>query len=247
MTRTFIRCVWGVYENSQLPTGSSDANALWKGNDKLARRKKIDVDIDLIIKNKFNEPFVVYVFGKDNYEKMKSLGFNCVLANSDPAPYDQVKYVYRHKLELIKYAMEADGYDELIYLDWDCRPQKKLPSNYWDEFQKKESIQACLQQYRRRKCLWRGENDVRKVPNGGFIYLRDKTIPKKVIQIWETMPQDNDEPAIARFIDDMMSGWKGMDEFWRLYEAPFCNLHSMSPYPKELLNTKDLCFIHYQG
>lgn len=239
-----MRCVWGVYENIQLP---SDSAEIWHGVDKLARRKKIDADIEKIKQNKFNEPFKVYIYGKDNYDRMTDMGFNCVLVDSNPAPFDQVKYVYRHKLELIRYAMEVDQYDEIVYLDWDCIPQKKLPDNFWDEFQKKSPIQACLQQYRRRKCLWRGENDVRKVPNGGFIFVGDKTIPSKVIKIWETMPQDNDEPAFARYIDDTMNGWKGMDEFWKNYEVPFCNLHKMSPYSKEMLNSKNLCFIHYQG
>ena len=240
MKRTFMRCIWGSYK-------IEDPSASFHSDRKMARRAKVDEDIKSIQVNKFNEPFVVYVFGKDNFDKMKLLGFDCVLADSNPAPYDPLQFVYRNKLELIKYAMEVDGYDEIIYLDWDCRPKKKLPINYWDEFQKKESIQACLQQYRRRKCLWRGENDVRKVPNGGFVYLRDKTIPSKVIKIWETMPQDNDEPAWALFIDKMMGGWKGMDEFWKHYETPFCNLHKMSPHPPELLKSKDLCFIHYQG
>jgi len=244
MKRTFVRCVWGVYDNSQLPISASTT---WKGNEKLARRKKLDIDIEIIQKNQFNEPFIVYIYGKDNYDNMSKLGFNCVLVDSNPAPFDQVKYVYRHKLELIRYAMEEDGHDEIVYLDWDCVPQKKLPDNFWDEFNKKEPIQACLQQYRRRKCLWRGDNDVRKVPNGGFVYLRDKTIPSKVIKIWETMPQDNDEPAWAKYIDEQMGGWKGMDEFWKSYETPFCNLHKMSPLSKELLNSKNLCFIHYQG
>ena len=244
MKRTFIRCVWGAYSSNQ--ELKDEAAKIWKGVDKLERRSKIDSDIQLIQDNKFNEPFIVYVYGKDNYDKMKSLGLDCALVDPNPAPFDQVKYVYRHKLELIKYAMEADGYDEIIYLDWDCIPQKKLPDNFWDEFQKKGSIQACLQQYRRRKCLWR-QDDVRKVPNGGFVYLRDKTIPSQVIKIWETMPQDNDEPAWAKFIDNMMGGWKGMDEFWKTYETPFCNLHRMSPYPIDLLKSKDLCFIHFQG
>ena len=244
MKRTFIRCVWGSYSTNE--DLKNEAAKIWKGTDKLARRSKIDTDIELIRQNKFNEPFVVYVYGKDNYEKIKSLGLDCVLVDENPAPFDQIRYVYRHKLELIKYAMEVDGYDEIVYLDWDCRPQKKLPNNFWDEFQKKRPIQACLQQYRRKKCLWRSD-DIRKVSNGGFVYLRDKTIPSKVIEIWKTMPQDNDEPAWTKYIDDDMGGWKGQDEFIKNYEAPFCNLHRMSPIPPEILKAKDICFIHFQG
>lgn len=240
MKRAFIRCVWGAYKIETPLTGFHAA-------EKLSRRSKLDGDIDLILKNQFNEPFIVYVFGKDNFDKMKGLGFNCVLADPNPSPFDQINYVYRNKMELIKYAMEADGHDEIIYLDWDCRPQKKLPDNYWDEFGKRAPIQACLQQYRRRKCLWRTDGDVRKVPNGGFLYIRDKSLPNRAIQIWDTMKQDNDEIAWAKLIDELMNGWKGMDEFWKDYETPFCNLHKASPFSREQLNSKNICFVHFQG
>lgn len=240
MKRAFIRCVWGAYKLDVPPTG-------FHADRKLERRSKLDIDIDIILKNKFNEPFVVYVFGKDNFDKMKGFGFDCVLASTNPAPFDQINFVYRNKMELIKYAMESDGYDEITYLDWDCVPQKKLPENYWEEMSKRAPIQACLQQYRRRKCLWRLDGDVRKVPNGGFVYIRDKILPSKAIEIWDTMKQDNDEPAWAKLIDDLMGGWKGMDEFWKSYETLFCNLHKMSPFTSEQLNSKNVCFKHFQG
>jgi len=167
------------------------------------------------------------------------------LVDSDPAPFDQIKYVYRHKMELIKYAMETDGYEELVYLDWDCIPQKKLPDDFWDKMKQKSEFQACLQGYRRKKCYWRRE-DQRKVPNGGFLYLRDKTLPNKAIKIWETMPQDNDEPAWAKLTDEMMGGFN-IDKYWELFEPTYCNIHRHSPHAQEKLNTKNVCFIHYQG
>jgi len=231
MKRGFIRGLWGIYD---------DSNRITK------RRYNMDNDMNRIHINSYNEPFKVYVFGKENYDSIQHYGFDTKLINDSPAPFDLVKFQYRNKLEIIKYAMEEDGYDELIYLDWDCVPQKKLPENFWDEFQKKESFQANLQMYHRRKAYWRKE-ELRKVPNGGFIYLRDKTLPSKAISMWDTIQCDNDEPAWAKLTDEMMGGWQGIEKYWELFETPFCNLHKSSPYSKELLESKDVCFIHYQG
>jgi len=234
MKRGVIRGLWGVYDKSNRIT---------------RRRYQMDNDMNKIRGNKFNEPFVVYVFGEENCKHATDNGFDCILIDKEPARFDLVKYQYRHKLELLKYAMEEDGYDEILYMDWDCIPFKRLPSNYWDILGEKESFQACLQMYHRRKAHWRPK-ELRKVPNGGFVYIRDKSIPQRAIDLWEaTGMQDSDEPAWAKMTDQMTgeNGWEGMEKFWDLFEIPFCNLHKASPYPKELLATKDVCYIHRQG
>ncbi len=69
MKRCFIRGVWGIYDNSHRL---------------LARRGKIDADIDRILKNQFNEPFITYVMGEDNFKKLNEKGLNCVLMNKEP-------------------------------------------------------------------------------------------------------------------------------------------------------------------
>jgi hypothetical protein len=235
MKRAFVRGVWGIYDNTQRL---------------LARRSKIDRDVDRIIKNQFNEPFVTYIMGEDNFKRMQERGLNCVLINKDPYMFDLIQYQYRHKLEILRYAMEQDECDEIVWLDWDCLPQKKLPANFWEECGKKDVFQACFQCYRRKKCGWR-KTDQRKVPNGGWIYMRDKTIPSTVIKIWETMKQNNDEPAYAKYTDEKVGGWTetetNLKQYWDRFEPMFCNIHKSSPYSLELLKTKDVCFIHYQG
>ena len=232
MKHGFIRALWGIHDESHKIT---------------RRRFRIDKNISSIKRSKFNIPFLVYVMGKQNYESIKSLGFDCKLIDENPAPFDLVKYTYRHKLEIIKYAMEEDGYDELVYLDWDCFPQKSLPTDFWDRMREKGSFQANLQMYHRRKAHWR-EDELRKVPNGGFIYLRDKSFPQKAIYWWERLGKNNsDEPAWARLTDELIGGWKGIEKYWETFEPMFCNLHMSSPYDDEKLASKDQCFIHYQG
>jgi len=233
MKRIFMRATWGIYDDSHRIT---------------KRRKKIDRDIVKIVKasKEFDDPFIVYVFGEDNYKRMKDFGFDCILLNKDPAPFDLIEAQYRHKLEAIRYAMEEDGCDEVLHFDWDCVPQKKLPSDFWDIMGKKESFQANLQLYHRRKATWRKE-DMRKIPNGGFVYIRDKSYPGRIIEHWEKNKGPSAEPALARFSDELVGGWQGLDKYWDLFEPDFCNLHKMSAFPKDKIETKNLCFRHYQG
>jgi len=232
LKRGFIRALWGIHDRSHRL---------------IERRFRVDENINEILKNKFNEPFRTYVMGEDNYTAIKTLFPDCVMISPNPCMFDLVKYQYRNKLEAIKYAFEQDGYDELVYLDWDCVPKKKLPSSFWDEMSKKEVFQATLQLYHRRKCHWRPE-DLRKVPNGGFLYLRDKNLPSLAIEWWEKLGQpDNDEIAWAKIVDERMGGWKGMDVYWEKFEPMFCSLHKSSPYSLDKLKSKDVCFIHYQG
>jgi hypothetical protein len=240
--RGFIRGLWGIFDRSHRL---------------LNRRYSVDDDINTIMGCKFNEPFTTYVMGEDNYKSLidkgiEKLGHKVVLVHKDPFMFDLIKYQYRHKIEIIKYAMEVDGYDEIVYLDWDCIPQKNIPGNFWEEQGKKESLQACLQYYKRPKCPWRAHIDsgaVHEVPNGGYLYIRDKTIPSRAVKIWENEvgQPDNDEIAWAKLTDDMFGGWKNNDFFYDKFETMYCNLHRMSPIPVEKRSAKDICFLHFQG
>ena len=231
MKTGFIRALWGIYD---------------KSNRLLARRFRTDSDIARIKRNKFNEPFVTYIMGRDNYTAFESNGLDCKLVCEEPQVFDLIKYQYRNKIEIIKAAFE-DGYDELVYLDWDCVPQKELPSDFWDVMRAKGKFQACLQVYRRQQCFWR-EFDRRKVPNGGFLYLGSKDIIDEAVRVWdETGRHVNDEITWAKMTDAMMGGWQGIDAYWNNFEPHFCNLYKSSPHSKDLLKSKNECFIHYQG
>jgi len=230
--RGFIRGLWGIHEKSHRI---------------LERRFRTDNDIQRIQNNKFNEPFLTYVFGKENYEALSAIGFECKLLCDEPQMFDLVKYQFRNKMEMIKYAMHEDGYDELVYLDWDCVPTKTIPTDFWDGLAQKDAFQACLQLYHRRKCHWRPE-DLRKVPNGGFIYLRDKDLIVTACELWEsTGKNDTDEIAFAKMTDQMMGDCFNMDTYWERFEPMYVNLHKASSFESILLEQKNVCFIHYQG
>ena len=229
--RSFIRCLWGKYQ----------------GVTKLEkRRNKIDKDIERIVKCKYSHPFKIYVYGKDNFKYLTNMGFSCELIDSNPLPFDVNKNHFRHKMELIKIAMEQD-FDEIVYLDWDCVPVKKLTHTFWDDLYKKGDIQGCLQIYKNKRCFWRKE-DRRKMINGGFLYIRDRAIPKMAISFLSDS-QNNDEIAWTRYIDYRMGGWKNWSVNGKLflenYENDFCNLQKCSAYPKEVTSSKNECFVHY--
>jgi hypothetical protein len=233
LKRGFIRGLWGIFDNSNRITG---------------RRFSVSNDIADIQKNQFNEPFVTYVMGIENFDLLKAANVkDIVLLDEEPFRFDLVKYQYRNKIEVIANAFQNDGYDELIYLDWDCVPQKKLPVNFWGEIGKREIFQANLQAYKRPKAQWR-ERDHRVIPNGGFLYIRDKKVSELAVQKWEEIGKpDNDEIVWANITDEMVGGWQGIEEYWSKFESMFSNLHKGSPYSRELTSSKDVCFIHYQG
>jgi len=249
MSRAFVRGLWGNCAET-----------------KDFRGGKIHSDINIIKDNEYSEPFITYVFGDRNKEYLESLGFECRLIDSKPSIWDMVDQLYRHKLDVFKAAME--DYDEIVFLDWDCRPTAPLPDDFWDVIGEKASFQANLFQYRTKKCLWR-KTDIRKVTNGGFVYMRDKTIPDKIIKNYDEFHEwvkkkgeerasqgkelrfrekaliFDDEPAMSKYADDSIGGWQGTDKYWELFEPEFCNLKKKSAYPEEKLQTKRECFVHW--
>jgi hypothetical protein len=228
-----MRAMWGVYNPSDRIT---------------KRKKRVNKNVQQVLSNAFNEPFITYVFGEDNLKELQEWGVkNCILLDKNPEPWDPIKYQYRHKLEAIRYCFEEDGYDEMVHLDWDCLPQKKLSADFWDTLGKKEIFQANLLMYHRRRACWRGQTDCRKIPNDGFVYMRDKQAINGIIDAWEKEKDKSVEPAMARWTDDYSGGWENKEKYWKLFEPEVVNLHRASPYDKKLLVSKDVNFIHYQG
>jgi len=241
MKRNFIRALWG--------------NVAQHRNGKIQKE---------ILNTKESFPFVIYTFGTENHKWLIDHGFTSRLVSDEAIKWDLETMMYRHKLEVFKYALE--DFDEIVFLDWDCC-QVKPYYDVWETLNKKESFQANLFQYRTKKCLWR-DKDPRKVTNGGFVYIRDKSIPDIIIKLWEELriwvlnkekerrsrglelrfrEQSliyDDEPAMSKYIDLFCGEWCGADKYWNLFEPEVCNLSRKSVYDADKLNSKNNIFIH---
>ena len=252
MKRAFIRGLWG------------DMGGIDRGI--TPRRLKVLRDIERVVGSSFPMEFVTYIFGTDNMEIFEKKGLPYVLVDKDNVRWDMITELYRHKLEILKRAME--DYDQIVYLDWDCVLTKDLPPNVWEILAQGETCQANLFQYRTKKCLWRNE-DVRKTCNGGFIYIGDKLIPTRFIENWEELKKwaedlqekrkvrgldlrfrekslmFDDEPSISKYIDDYCGGWPGVDVYWDKFEPKICDLRKKSAFTKEQNASKNACFRHF--
>lgn len=250
MRRGFIRAIWGDISSNGIRDG------------------KLGKDIESIRNNPYAqvENSVVYVFGEENLQNLTQQGFSCKLISNLPIRYDMKTQLYRHKLDILLEATK--DFDEMVFLDWDCKPVCPLPSDFWDVLGKKAPFQANLFQYRTKKCLWR-KVDWRKVTNGGFLYIRDKGIPQQFVDnynelmAWALKQKENrekqgkklrfreeclmfdDEPAFSKWVDNYLGGWKGIDAYWELFEPEFCNLKNKSAFPEILTKSKRECFIHW--
>lgn len=229
MKRAIVRVLWGQYDKS----------------DRILRRKRrVDGNIVTLLKSPFNSEFVTYIYGKDNYNDLLDIGLeNLILLDDKPHIFDSIKEQFRHKLEILKVAMQE--YDEIVYLDFDAIPCKPF-DGFWDSIDKSRPFQANLCQYRRIRAPWRNKIDVRKIPNCGAMYLGNKSVAMDLIKWWED-PRHTDkkscEPSTALWLDDINGGWIGCDKWKELYEAKWVNLKMNGVFD----NSSTAYFIHHAG
>lgn len=122
----FIRILWGDYSKYE-------NQILESKNDKL------------------NE--MIFVWGKDNFDKLTDIGYECTLISDDPYDYniaDNHTFInYKsliHKIIGIETALKI--YDEIVFLDWDCRKTKDIDDRFFELIRNKNSeIQVPLYTY----------------------------------------------------------------------------------------------------
>jgi len=242
MKRAFIRALWGV--TTEKWNGALEEEfKIPKDNLFVKSRNKTERIIKDRMQDKFTVPFVTYVMGKDNYDCLINMGLkDVVLVDERPVIYSPLnKRVWWHKLDILKYAMQEDGYDEIVYLDWDCFLVKELNSDFWEELGRKEHFQACLAQYQRGNIITERDKGNNTVPNGGFVYIRGKEVPEKIISFRDKGSNKYlDEAAYARYLDDICGGWIGVQEYASKFEPSVCR-HKRGIIPK---NEDEYCFFH---
>ena len=79
-----------------------------------------------------SENEIVYVWGKENLNKFKERGYNCVLMEEDEF---NGKSIYGKKLTVLNKALKEWG--EVLMLDWDCYLSSPLDDNFYTMLSKK--------------------------------------------------------------------------------------------------------------
>jgi hypothetical protein len=250
--RVFARLLFGEFSENWIPEKNND---IPKNHQFVKSRTKVQKDIKRICMAKNKVDFVTYVYGKDNEKILNDLGFKTVLLCDEPYMWwPNEKRMWWHKLHMYRHIANQDNIKEFVFLDWDCVLNQPLFENFWDRLNQKESFQAALCRYGTpiinagRQNLQIPLSAKRKgrakkiVPNGGFVYFRDSTIPDK---IWEFANigcnKWLDEAAYAKYIDDLMGGWIGTKKYWDLFEPEVCRWNGKGPFK---FTKKDNCFRH---
>jgi len=249
MARKFIRGLWGTDDkfwsenpNYVFPFGEFD-----RKNCCAVRRQsgRIDSRMKGLLTDTFTKinDQMVYVYGEDNASYVASLNIPYKLIHPLPLKFHPILQPWLHKLEILKIAME--DYDEIIWLDLDCMPLKTIDDKIWDVLRSKDSFQSPLHRYKRVQTNLRsieGENKI--LPSGSFVYIRDKDIPGKMIDIFLTLPTWTDEIAYAKYTDDLTGGFD-LKRYYDRFE-PYCVSIIRTPYnrPPQIKISEEICFKH---
>lgn len=227
LNRAFIRGLWGIYEHG--------------GRRFYTRRVKLDNDIKMIGLNQNAQKHITYVFGEDNYKYLTDNGFDARLIDKRPIVWNMDQEQFRHKLEVLYQGLQE--FDEIVFLDWDCTECQPLPSNFWEKLAEKDSIQAVLRHYHKRKAVWRN-SDCRKIPEASFVYIREKKIGQELNDLWEKMDKPwSEEVVIAKYIDDKNGGWQGLEHYWK-HNNPFFATWGKNKIPSPEALTYGYQYVH---
>lgn len=146
----------------------------------------------------FNE--VVYVWGKDTRDSLKTMGYETVLMSRDTLDYKftHPNYQFIHKLIGIESAMKT--YSKILFLDWDCYVVKDLDGDFFNSLENK-SLLAPIYSYAKSEFetiydkadewyelqsnllntnSW-DKDDMFIIPNAGFIYISDSSIATELV------------------------------------------------------------------
>ena len=181
------------------------------------------------VEGKFKFPNeIVYVWGSDNQQYLKDLGYETILVSSENMNplYNTLSKMYYHKLEAI---IEADStFENYILIDWDTYTEKKLdqefikllnnkseiqcplyslPISFYDEISKVDMDNNYFDFFTNQNILipkysW-NLNDSRVIPNFSFFYSRNAKIGKKLMQISkeENILSNIEEFSLYKLVD----------------------------------------------
>lgn len=199
--------------------------------------------IDEAISDNINE--IVYVWGIDNYNFIKSKGFDCKLISEDSYNRNLASNhtfwdhkSLNHKLWVIENAVME--YGEILFLDWDCRLIKKMDDEFYSFLKNGNALQVPLYVYPKKALDWlihKTKSDtvnpffhkLKKfmiqysyswgenyiIPNTGFIYCRDTNIKLLKISLDLKLEAVPDEFSVMAYA---MDAGISLDDYINLIE-----------------------------
>jgi len=213
---------------------------LWGSPELTPRRAKTLTEIERWTRDANRpQPWEVYCFGQNNRDWLDERGIPCVMLHRDPVvdfygvggppkPWGKGQMVWgdcaiwRHKTAIIHAAMKR--HSAVVWLDWDTVLREPLPATFWRKMAKRQPIQMSIIQYRRVHCFWRPRGEGRRiVPEGAFIYIRDRRIISRVNRKYAKHRDVTDQAIFAMVMDEMMGGWNGEDEYKARGFEPYCH------------------------
>jgi hypothetical protein len=144
---------------------------------------------------------VVYVWGEDNNEFLKKLGYHTKLISKNKCNYCDINNQFIQKLQSFKFAEEDFG--EFLFLDWDVKELKPLDGGFYNELRSQDfsaSLYGYPKEFTNLKGLvddWTDKqinlmdkhcwfyDDIYILPNAGFVYSNRKGFGEDLIKIVE--------------------------------------------------------------
>ena len=122
---------------------------------------------------------IVYVWGMDNFEYLTNLGYTCELISEENYNFDIASdhtfYDFKslnHKLFVINLAMK--DYDEILFLDWDCKFIGELDNDFYRLLKNGNALQIPLYTYPKKSLDWMIEKTQNQNINPFFVKLKEE-------------------------------------------------------------------------
>ena len=123
--------------------------------------RKVEDIVSTSLLWKYKYPTVNYILGEKNLEFLESFDYDrdmhkMVLVDKKDRVILPESQVLCNKLWLINEAVKVHG--EILYLDWDCVPEKEVDDKFYEILTSRNGFQANLSHYRNRISWWRKMN-----------------------------------------------------------------------------------------
>lgn len=210
-----IRVLWG---SSNAPL--SKWNRVWYNNICRWRAKETIPDYQY-----------VYVYGKDNADRLTALGIpRVILLDADPWPDghpDEIvgKHLVRpwhYKIQMIRQAMLDHG--EIVYCDWDVRYVRQDWSYVLSKLVGRDKTFVAYG-YKRPRPGHRKDDASRRIAvSGRWYHFKGVSFVEAVLSRMLEKDDDllywHDEIVIGDMLDQLDGGWVGESEWLQRYESP---------------------------